>query len=218
LSLQLLFDLDGTLTDPFPGISRCIAHALEQQGLVVPETENLRPWIGPPLLQSFADYFERLGAGDADLALFHYRQRFGETGLFENTVYEGVSGVLGLLADSGHRLYLATAKPAIYATKIVDHFSLGRFLVHSYGSELDGTRTDKVELLQYIIDREHLDPAECAMIGDRKHDMIAARYHGMRAIGVLWGYGSETELLEAGAEVLVNSPEELIEVMGRLAL
>ena len=214
MSLSILLDLDGTLTDPFPGISRCIIHALEEQGLPAPDNESLRAWIGPPLLQSFGAYFKQLGEGDAALALAHYRQRFGEKGLFENNVYQGVPELLASLADSGHRMYLATAKPAVYARQIVDHFELSQFLARSYGSELDGTRTDKVELLQYILDRENPDPGQCVMVGDREHDMIAARYHGIRAIGVLWGYGPEAELLGAGADQLAGTCEQLLELLG----
>ena len=210
---DILLDLDGTLTDPFLGISRCIVHAIESQGLPVPDEQGIRAWIGPPLLVSFNNWFEQVGEGDAELALVHYRERFGETGLFENTVYDGITGLLGQWADGGHTMYLATAKPAVYARQIVDHFKLSRFLSHSYGAELDGTRTDKVDLLQYIIEQEKLDPARCTMIGDRKHDMIGARYHGMRAIGVLWGYGSEKELLDAGAGHLAASPPDLLTLL-----
>ena len=106
-------------------------------------------------------------------------------------------------------MLLATAKPTVYAARIVEHFGISQWLRHSYGSELDGSNIDKVDLLQHIINEEQLDPANCVMVGDRKHDMYAARYHGMRAIGVLWGYGSETELLDAGAEHLAESPHEI---------
>ena len=212
-TIHMLLDLDGTLTDPFLGISRSIVHAIEQQGLPVPETQSLESWIGPSLLQSFAKYFESVGSGDSELALKHYRERFSEKGLFENTVYDGIPELLRTLVKSGCNLYLATAKPIVYAKQIVKHFGLDQSITHSYGAELDGTRADKVDLLQYIIDQENLDPARCVMVGDRKHDMVGARYHGMRAIGVLWGYGSEAELLEAGAEHLVESPSQLLDVL-----
>ncbi len=177
--------------------------------------QTLRSWIGPPLMQSFRSYCEQTGAGDASLALArlargYYRQRFTHTGLFENTVYTGIPELLSTLSGSGHVLIMATAKPTVYAARIVEHFGLGQWLKHSYGSGLDGTNTDKVDLLQHIIEEEPLDPGNCVMVGDRKHDMHAARYHGMRAIGVLWGYGSETELLDAGAEQLIESPHEIV--------
>ncbi len=192
------------------GISRCIIHALEKLEVPIPDVQKLRDWIGPSLMQSFALYFEQTGAGDAGLALDYYRDRFKHTGLFENTVYEGVPELLSALAGAGHVLLLATAKPTVYASRIVEHFGMGQWLRHSYGSELDGSNTDKVDLLQHIIKEEQLDPANCVMVGDRKHDMHAARYHGMRSIGVLWGYGSKTELLDAGAEHLAESPHEIL--------
>ncbi|MFT5141290.1 MAG: phosphoglycolate phosphatase [Rhodothermales bacterium] len=210
---NILLDLDGTLTDPFLGISRCVIYAIEQQGFPAPNAASLRSWIGPPLLQNFVEYFESVGGGDADQALIDYRLRFSEKGLFENTVYDGIPLVLDTLKQAGHQLFLATAKPIIYARRIVEHFGLDRYLVNAYGAELDGTRTDKVDLLQYILDEENLDASRCMMIGDRKHDMIGARYHSIQAIGVLWGYGSEAELLEAGADRLVRNPGELLEVL-----
>ncbi len=209
----ILIDLDGTLTDPFLGISRCISYALDKQQLPSLDELQLHNWIGPPLNQSFAQYFKRLGTGDAGLAVEYYRERFTHTGWHENTVYNGIPELLASLVKSGRRIYLATAKPVVHAKKIVDHFGLAQFLTHSYGAEMDGRRTDKVELLQYIVDKEKLNPALCAMVGDRKHDMHAARYHGMQAIGVLWGYGSEEELLEAGAEMLVETPAQLLDLL-----
>lgn len=214
----LLLDLDGTLTDPFPGISACIAYALEEMNLPVPGREALRAWIGPPLLDSFARHFNSLSViEDAERALSLYRERFADKGLFENEVYEGIPTVLASLKEQGQRMFLATAKPHVYARRIVEHFGLDLFLEHAYGAELDGTRADKVELIQYILDEEGLDPGSCTMVGDRKHDMIGARYHGMQAIGVLWGYGSKEELLEAGAEALIESPQQLKGCLGPCA-
>lgn len=209
----VLLDLDGTLTDPFVGISRCIIHALEKLGLPVPGQGEQHAWIGPPLVETFGRYFEQLGEGDVDLAIGYYRERFTQIGMFENTVYDGIPGMLAKLSENGRRLFLATAKPGVFAERIVEHFGLSQWLQRSYGSELDGTRNDKVDLLQHIIDMEQLDPADCVMVGDRKYDMQAARYHGMRAIGVLWGYGSEAELLDAGAEVLIRMPKQLLKVL-----
>jgi len=210
LATSVLLDLDGTLTDPFPGISACIIHALEQLNLPAPAPERLREWIGPPLLDSFRGYFQALGSGaDEHRALEHYRARFSDLGLFENEVYPGIPEVLGRLQQAGLRLYLATAKPLVYAQRIVEYFGLDSYLQACHGSELDGTRSDKVELLQFIVAQERLDSAHCAMVGDRRHDMEAARYHGMQAIGVQWGYGCDRELLTAGAEILLARPEEL---------
>jgi phosphoglycolate phosphatase len=208
-----LLDLDGTLTDPFTGISRCIAHALEALRMPIPDDPELRKWIGPPLKQSFQLYFDSHGGGDADQAVRLYRERFATVGLFENSVYDGIPELLEMLCKRSARLMLATAKPEIYAQQIVRHFGLDQWLEAVYGSELDGRRTDKVDLLGHIMHEQRLCPAECLMVGDREHDMIAARYHGMGAIGVLWGYGTPVELLEAGAETLVLSPAELMDLL-----
>lgn len=209
-SSAILLDLDGTLTDPGLGIGRCIAFALEGLGLPLPAPAELRSWIGPPLRHSFARYFENLDVpADPDTALARYRERFGETGIFENELYPGIPDWLAGLAQDGNRLLLATSKPHVYANRIVRHFGLDAWLEGIYGSELDGRRVDKVELLAHVIEREGLDASECMMIGDREHDMLAARFHGMTAVGVLWGYGSERELTLAGAHRLITEPQQL---------
>ena len=206
----VLLDLDGTLTDPGTGIFRCIAYALETLGVSVPPERELGAWIGPPIQHSFANYLEAVGARAAGArAVDLYRERFAAKGLFENQVYPGIPELLAQLRSAGRRLLVATSKPRVFATRIVAHFGLDRWLQSVHGSELDGTRVDKVDLLQFIIESESLDPNHCTMVGDREHDMLAARYHGMAAVGVLWGYGSEPELLAAGAESLVTDPEQL---------
>lgn len=205
----ILLDLDGTLTDPFTGISRCIVHALESMSVPAPGKHELRRWIGPALKESFERYLDSLGEGDADLAVERYRERFSTTGLYENSVYPGIPEMLQQLRNLGMPIMVATAKPAVYAEEIVRHFGLEQWLDAVHGSELDGSLTDKSSLLAHIIEQQGLEPLECIMAGDRKHDMSAARHHGMNAVGVLWGYGSAVELLEAGADTLVASPAEL---------
>ncbi|NNE04222.1 MAG: HAD hydrolase-like protein [Xanthomonadales bacterium] len=212
----ILLDLDGTLTDPFPGISRCVQYALEQLGTPLPPRENLRKWIGPPLLESFRIYFEQLNLAHSEhLALDLYRERFSSIGLFENAVYPGVPRLLESLQSQDLKLILATAKPVVFARRILNHFGLHTFFHACHGSELDGRRTDKVELLQYILDQESVDAGRSVMIGDRHHDMAAGRYHGMQTIGVTWGYGSGQELLDAGAGQLAASPGELNRLLAR---
>jgi len=206
-------DLDGTLTDPFAGISRCIIHALEAMEFPVPEPEDLKSWIGPPLRQSFERYLESLGGGDPDCAVRLYRERFSRTGLYENRLYDGISELMEQLHGHAFSLIVATSKPGVYASEIVRHFQLDRWLTAVHGSELDGSHSDKVDLLAYIVERESINPAESFMIGDREFDMRAARVHGLEAIGVLWGYGSPMELLDAGAGTLVSSPGELGELL-----
>lgn len=200
-------DLDGTLTNPELGITRCIRHALAKLGREVSDDVDLTWCIGPPLQGSF----ERLlgSKRDAALALDIYRERFGEIGLFENTVYAGIPEALAALGAAGERLFVATSKPTVYAARIIDHFGLAEYFEDVFGSELDGTRTDKTELLGWIIQRKALVAAETIMIGDRRHDIVGARNNGLRSVGVLYGFGSRDELVEAGADRLCDRPDEI---------
>ena len=210
----IALDLDGTLTDPGEGIFACVRHALRALNLPVPTDDSLRAWIGPPLLGSFTAWYDEIGADkDPHQALALYRERFSAVGLFENEVYPGMEAALDGLREAGHRLYLATSKPEVYARRITSHFGLDTRLQGVYGSELDGRRADKVELLRHILAREGIDPATCAMVGDREYDMRAARAHGMLAVGVLWGYGSQRELEAAGAQALATNPQHLLDIL-----
>jgi phosphoglycolate phosphatase len=212
--MHILFDLDGTLTDPFPGITRSIQHALESLDHHPPLAEDLRWCIGPPLKASFETLLGPDRAHLADQALGKYRERFGTVGLFENAVYAGIGEVLQELKLRGHVIRLATSKPTVFASRIVEHFGLRKYFDSVDGSELDGTRTDKVELIAHILDREAIRPDDAVMIGDREFDMIGARHNGVRGLGVLWGYGSLEELTAAGAAACVAAPEELVGVIG----
>lgn len=199
----IFLDLDGTLTDPKPGITRSVVHALESLGLEAPEADSLDWVIGPPLLQSF----ERLGAPDPQAALAAYRARYADVGLYENQVFDGIPELLAGLRAEGHVLHLATAKPHEYARRITAHFGLAGHLTHEFGPELDGTRNDKGELLRHALEITGARVGASVMIGDRHHDIDAARAVGMKAIGVLWGYGPRQEL--AGADHLVATPAEI---------
>lgn len=207
--MNLLFDLDGTLTDPFHGITRCISHALLELGRTAPPQVDLRWCIGPPLKSSFA----KLLASDDDRlteeAVAIYRERFGTVGLFENNVYEGIPEALEALQGMGHRLYVATSKPTVYAKQIVEHFGLQPYFRAVHGSELDGTRSDKTVLIAHILKREAIAPSETRMVGDREHDMIGAKANGVCGIGVLWGYGTQAELEASGAEACIGHPQAL---------
>ena len=198
-------DLDGTLTDPFEGISNSIGHALERLGQARPADDELRRFIGPPLLETFE---ELLGRELAPRALGYYRERFSDIGWRENAVYPGIHGALRTMTDAGHRCFVATTKPHVFARRIVEHFELAAYFTEVYGSELDGTRTDKTELLRFA-QRGRPAPKGSVMIGDRYHDVIGARNNGFRAIGVTWGFGTADELRGAGADCLAASPEQL---------
>lgn len=197
-------DLDGTLTDPKIGITGCIQYALERLGAPVPETDQLLWCIGPPLRASFATLLDEARA-DAAVAL--YRERFGDIGLYENTLYEGIPDALQALRDSGVRLFVATSKPHVYAERIVEHFGIREHFERIFGSELDGTRVDKTELLAYALTETGTAPADAAMIGDREHDMIGAVNNGLFGVGVLYGYGTQAELQSAGAQRLADIPD-----------
>lgn len=200
----IFFDLDGTLTDPKPGITGSIQYALQRLGHPVPTQDELLWCIGPPLRASFTTL---LGNDlESDKAVAFYRERFGEVGLYENTVYDGIEAMLTELQNTRGRMFVATSKPHVFAERIIDHFGLRRYFKRVFGSELDGTRVEKTDLLRYALREANVDPAQACMVGDRKHDMIGARNNGMDAIGVLYGYGSEAELTAAGARVLCATP------------
>lgn len=204
----IFFDLDGTLTNPKPGITRSIQYALERMSLAVPSEDELTWCIGPPLhasLQKLAGSAEL-----ADRALLLYRERFADIGLFENEAYAGIIDTLTAIAATSQRMFVATSKPAAYATRIVDHFGLKSYFERVFGSELDGTRVDKRDLLRYALDETNVAPGSAIMIGDRSHDVIGARTNGMTAIGVLYGYGSEAELRDAGAHHICAAHPELL--------
>jgi phosphoglycolate phosphatase len=212
--VDVLLDLDGTLTDPAEGIVRCIRHALAAYGHPTPADAELTRFIGPPLLEGFAELVPEAGPEHHRALLERYRERFRRHGMFENRLYDGVRGALADLCDAGTRLHLATSKPLVYARRIVEHFDLGGFFESLHGSELDGVRSDKGELLAHLLEAQAIRTAGAAMVGDRRHDMIGARANGVRAIGVLWGYGTREELLAAGAEQLLDSVAQLPDILG----
>jgi phosphoglycolate phosphatase len=203
---NLLFDLDGTLTDPAPGIVRCLQFALQSVGASPRSDHELRHFIGPPLHEAFRIL---LDTNDPDIhrqAIRSYRERFAARGLYENAVYPEIPQLLADLCGAGFQLWVVTSKPTVYADRIVDHFRLRPFFADVYGSELSGERSAKAELLAHILHAERIDPVATCMIGDREHDVAGARAHGVPALGVLWGYGTRAELESAGATALVMSP------------
>ena len=207
--MNLLFDLDGTLTDPYQGITRCISHALLALGRSAPPQVNLRWCIGPPLKDSFAKLLASDDDKLAEEALAIYRERFGSVGLYENEVYVGIPEALKTLQNMGHTLYVATSKPTVYAKQIIEHFALQQYFRAIYGSELDGTRSDKSNLISYILQSEAVASSETLMVGDREYDMIGAKANGVCGVGVLWGYGTQEELETSGAHVCISHPNEL---------
>ncbi|MBD9396880.1 HAD family hydrolase [Pseudomonas sp. PDM11] len=189
----VLFDLDGTLTDPREGITRSVQYALSKLDIHEPDLVALEHFIGPPLLQCLMHAYS-LSEARAWEAVNHYRDRFREVGLYENQLFDGVIELLQLLQEQGRTLYIATSKPTVFASEIARHFDFARYFKAIYGSELDGTRTNKVELIAHLLEQEGLDPADTLMIGDRKHDLIGAHSNGVRAVAVGYGFGSLEEL------------------------
>lgn len=204
----LLFDLDGTLTDNFAGIARSIVFALDRLGIEPPPATELRRFVGPPLRSTFSALLDTDEPGLVEQAIALYRERYSELGWRENVVYDGIPEALSALRASARRMYLCTSKPEIYARRIVTLFGLLEHLDGVYGADLAGRHDDKAVLLAHLAATEGFDASRATMIGDRSHDLRAARANGARAVGVLWGYGSAEEL--SGADAVVRTPGELV--------
>ena len=206
---HVYFDLDGTLTDPFEGITKCILYALDKLGFEHPSPEYLHSCIGPPLYETFpALVGDELTLKAVDL----YRERFDDIGWLENKPYDGIYEALGAIADTGCTMFVATSKPHIAARRIVDYFEMGQYFAKVYGCELDGTRGNKTDLLSYAIS-DNASASTRVMIGDRKHDLIGAIANDIRPVGVSYGYGSSEELNAAGAMAIAESPADLPRVI-----
>ncbi len=206
----ILFDLDGTLTDSGPGILNCLEYALEDQGIPIPERDQMRTYLGPPLAVTFGEVF---GMNDQQIsqAIDKYRERYHDIGLFENSVYEGVPELLAELQAAGIRMATATSKPEYSATRILQHFELDQYFEFIGAAALDGTRDSKSLVIKHTLDNTNTNPTShnMIMIGDRRHDVHGAREHGIETIGVLWGYGDADELTSAGVTDLATNTENL---------
>jgi phosphoglycolate phosphatase len=212
----LLFDLDGTLTDPFIGISRSVQYAMEKLGRPVPAADDLRWCIGPPLKLAFARLLGTDDEAATDEAVRLYRERYATVGKFENRLIDGIPEVLSTLSAEGHFLSVATSKLKTFAGDIVDHFNIRRYFDALHGAELDGRNAMKGDLVGHILATERIEPANAIMIGDREHDVAGAKANGVAAIGVLWGYGDRQELERAGAGWIATMPSELPEFVARV--
>lgn len=207
-----LFDLDGTLTDPGEGITRSVQYALAKFGIAVEDRSELYCFIGPPLHESFEKYYG-FSTEDAFRCVDAYREYFAVKGIFENKVYEGIGETLSALKASGVEISLATSKPEIYAKQILEHFDLIEYFDAVAGSEMDGSRTKKAEVVERaLMLLGNPDVRDCVMIGDREHDIIGGKAHGMDTIGVTFGYGSEDELQNAGATHIAHTPAEIVQI------
>lgn len=204
-----LFDLDGTVTDPKKGIVNSVLYALEKVGIEELHVSELDSFIGPPIQQSFVERYN-MNEGEVERAVFYFREYLKQRGLLENSVYEGIPNLLKQLKDTGNRLFIATSKPTIFARQVIEHFQLTNYFEDIIGSNLSGTRIKKEEIIAHILQQnEGLNKEEVVMIGDRKHDIIGANHNGIASIGVLYGYGSENELIEVSATHIAKDIEEL---------
>jgi phosphoglycolate phosphatase len=208
--MDVLIDLDGTLVDPKAGIIGSFQHALRELSLPVPPVDELTWVIGPPLRESFPQL--GVASNDVERALSLYRANYSGTeppAMFQCDVYDGIEESLSALRRADCRLFVATSKPHVFAKPIIRDKGLAEHFTAIHGSELDGLRDDKAELIAFILKTERIDPAHAIMVGDRKFDCIGAAKNGLRSIGVTWGYGAMAELREAGASALCSQPKGL---------
>ncbi len=207
----VFFDLDGTVTEPFVGITNAIIYALEKMGAKIPEREELKPFIGPPLMYSFKNYCG-MSEVDAARAVSLYREYYSDKGIFELTLYDGISDVMKRLHDRGIKQYLATSKPEPFAVRIAEKFGL-EFLDGVAGASFDSSRAEKDQVIEYALKRFCASPSRTVMIGDRKYDIEGAKKFGLKSVGVLYGYGTREELERAGADRIAEKPSEIDNVI-----
>lgn len=207
----ILFDLDGTLTDPKEGITKCVQYALKHFN-IERDADSLTEFIGPPLKEQFMSYAS-LSEEEATRAVEIYRERFAPIGKFENRVYDGVIPVLKKLKENGKIIAVATSKPHIFANQIIEKFELSPYIDALFGSELDGTNTDKALVIKEAMEKLGAREDNTVMVGDRIHDLVGAEKNNIPCIGVTYGYAKEGELENGGAVKIVNSPDELLEIL-----
>lgn len=211
--MNLFFDLDGTLTDPAEGIVRCIQYSLAALQISCPPDEELTRYIGPPLRETFISLFNSADPVLIERAIAIFRERFSTVGLFENIPYSEVPSMLQQLNSGSYRLFVVTSKPQVFAQRILQHFGLADHFEEICGNDLEGSLDDKAELLRQLLVNRSLDPTETVMVGDRKHDVIAAKSNGLVSVGVTYGYGSSEELIEAGVDYLCHSPIDVVSLI-----
>lgn len=207
--MNVLFDLDGTLTDPGDGFARCVAHALSTLQCLDHSESDIRRHVGPPLQDTLKNLLGT-NSDQLDAAIVLYRERYARIGYLENVLYPGVRELLETLKGRGLALFVATSKPVVFSRRILEHFGLASYFRGIYGSEFDGRLSDKGELIAHLLRAESLPSARTFMIGDRAQDVLGAISNGVQPIGALWGYGTREELEAAGAQVLCQQPEEAL--------
>lgn len=215
----ILFDLDGTLTDPKLGITSSVQYALRAFGIEEPSLDKLEPFIGPPLADSFREFYG-LGEDQIETAIAKYRERFNDQGIYENEIYPGIAAMLAALKAEGKKLSIASSKPTPFVERILDYFAIRTYFDVIVGSNMDGTRSKKEEVVEEAL--RQLVPAgmtpeqkkaSVAMVGDRRFDIEGAKEHGITSVGVSFGYAPEGELEQAGADFIVDTVDALLEVL-----
>ena len=209
----ILFDLDGTLTDPGIGITNSVIHALRKFDIEEYDRTKLYKFIGPPLMESFGKYYG-FSPEDCKKAVEYYREYFATKGLFENEVYDGIPELLKALKDSGKAVILATSKPHDFAIEILKHFGLYEYFDFCACATMDERRTAKDQVISYALESiSEKDRSKIIMVGDRMHDIIGAQKCGLESVGVLFGYGGYEELTKAGADIIVKTVDELRKIL-----
>lgn len=211
----LLFDLDGTITESEPGIVNSVRYALDKMGIPVEDHEDLKKFIGPPLVDSMKCFYG-MSQEEAERAVAYYREYYAEKGIFENAVYDGFPQAAQRLKDAGKVLAVATSKPERYAKRIAEHFGFSDLFVGIYGASMDGSRLNKSDVIRYALEALQLDEdlkTAVLMVGDREHDVLGARENGIDCMGVLYGYGSRKELEAAGAQYIAESTKQIADLI-----
>jgi phosphoglycolate phosphatase len=211
----VLLDLDGTLSDSKPGIAGSFRYTLGQMGHDPDAAGDLTWAVGPPITVSMSQLLQQYGDGRVEQAVGIYRARYSEVGIFGCTVYPGVVGMLDALRDAGLTMYIATSKRRDFADRVIDHLALRSYVRGVYGALPGGGLDEKQDLLAHILSVENVAASKAVMIGDRLHDILAARHNDIRPIGVLWGYGGWDELMAAGADAVATQPDEVVRLVLR---
>lgn len=208
----ILFDLDGTLTDSSIGIINSVVYALKKFSIEETDLLKLKKFIGPPLIDSFMKYYG-FSKPKAIKAVEYYREYYSVKGIFENRLYDGIKELLEELYKENKKIILATSKPEGFANEILKHFGINRYFSFVGGATMNESRTEKDEVLEYILKECNINPQTAAMVGDRKYDIIGAHSFNIRAIGVLFGFGSRNELENANADYIVKTVYDLREIL-----
>lgn len=211
----VLFDLDGTLTDPSVGITNSVKYALNKFGINVENTHELYPFIGPPLYDSFVGIYG-FSHDNANLAVKYYREYFSPYGLYENALYDGIEKMLENLNAFGYKLILATSKPEEFAIRILKHFDLLKYFHSVCGATMDEKRNKKEDVIAFALSSNNINTEHAIMVGDRLYDIDGAHINNIPAIGVLYGFGDLNELSKSGAEYIAESVAQLEEILLKL--